>query len=83
MKEAEKRELLRKWWKEGECSMDLRLQCGPLSFAGIKASLKLRAIALRWVGETSLRDVLWAHIIILRLGWPPFGMAEGWFERRR
>jgi len=44
---------------------------------GLDFSFKDRAILLSWTAETEVWNVLWAHLITIKLAWPPIHSWTG------
>ena len=47
----------------------LRLKTGPLEFTGI--SLENKVIALAWVAETELQNIILMRLVTIGWRWPP------------
>ena len=43
---------------------------------GITLSWRDRALILWWLAETEISNVFWERLVVLRLGWPPYGKYE-------
>ena len=59
----------------------VKLWTGKAEFGGVVLNRKKKQIILQWFAETEIRDMIYMHLLIFRLGWPPVRRIQGFVNR--